>query len=64
MYPLVTSVNGVKTRLDRVETRLDKIDDVINKSSDKYMLFFTNKVLDVLKIERMKVSIKTIECIF
>ncbi|ACN92256.1 hypothetical protein [Borreliella burgdorferi] len=38
--------------------------DMINKSSDKYMFFFANKVLDALKIERMKVSIKTIECIF
>lgn len=50
---LITSVNEVKTRLDRVETRLDKIDDRLNKSSDKYMLFFTNKVLDALKIERI-----------
>ncbi|WLN24792.1 hypothetical protein [Borreliella bavariensis] len=61
---LVNSVNEVKTRLYRVKTRLDKIDDRINKSSDKYMLFFINKVLDALKIERMKISIKTIECIF
>ncbi|WP_419264719.1 hypothetical protein [Borreliella afzelii] len=30
-----------------------KIDDRLNKSSDKYMLFFTNKVLDSLKIERI-----------
>ncbi|MBB5141625.1 hypothetical protein [Borreliella afzelii] len=50
---LITSVNEVKTRLDRVETRLDKIDARLNKSSNKYMLFFTNKVFDALKIERI-----------
>lgn len=60
---LVTSVNEVKIRLERVETRLDKIDDRINKSSDKYAFLY--QVLDAIKIERMKVSIKkTIEFIF
>lgn len=33
----ITSVYGVKTRLD-------KVDDRINKSCDKYIFFFANKV--------------------
>lgn len=34
---LITSVYGVKTRLD-------KVDDRLNKSCDKYIFFFANKV--------------------
>ncbi|MBB6043440.1 hypothetical protein QIA34_04950 (plasmid) [Borreliella yangtzensis] len=53
---LNNSVNEVrsemKSYLNRVENRLDKIESRLEKSDERYMIFFTNRALDLLKTEK------------
>ncbi|WP_420025772.1 hypothetical protein [Borreliella valaisiana] len=53
---LNNSVNEVradmKSSLNRVENRLDKIESRLEKSDERYMIFFTNRALDLLKTEK------------